>query len=139
MSRLCPALLLAPLLLAASSVRVRAEPATPHAVAPPHSARWPVGWAALGGAAVSLGVGVAFGLSSLEAETEHKSATTGAGKRRTADDARAAATDANICFAVAGALAATGVTLLVIETRPERGPTAAPAPGGGAVGLSGRF
>jgi hypothetical protein len=139
MSRLCPAPLLAALVFSVAPTRVSAEPAAPAPPPPPRSARWPVGWSALGGAVVSAGVGVAFGLRSLEAEADHKAATTGAAKRRTADDARGAATDANICFAVAGALVATGVTLLVIETRPEGGPTAAPAPGGGVVGWAGRF
>ena len=139
MTRRCPAPRLASLALAALPAWGWAQPASPAPSPPPHSAAWPVGWSALGGAAVSLGVGVAFGLRSLDAETEHKSATTGAAKRRTADAARGAANDANICFAVAGALAATGVTLLVVETRPEGGPTAAPAPGGGVVGWAGRF
>ena len=139
MRRLCPAPLLAALVLAVAPARLLAEPATPVPAAPPHTARWPVGWGSLGGAVVSVGVGVAFGLSSLDAEADHKAATTGAGKRRTANDARAAANDANLCFAVAGVLAAAGVTLLVLETRPEGGPTATPAPGGGVVGWSGTF
>ncbi len=139
MSRPNPAPLLVSLVFAAAPAVVSAEPVPPAAPPPPHTAAWPVGWSALGGAVVSLGVGVAFGLRSLEAEADHKTVTTGAGKRRTAEDARGAANDANVCFAVAGALAATGATLLVIETRPEGGPTAAPAPGGGVVGWSGRF
>lgn len=139
MSRPNRAPLLASLAFAVAPVPASAEPEAPAPPPSPRSALWPVGWSALGGAGVSLGVGVAFGLRSLAAEADHKSATTGAGKRRTADDARGAANDANICFAVAGALAATGATLLVIETRPEGGPTAAPAPGGGVVGWAGRF
>lgn len=125
----------------------RAVADTPPAAPPPpeHTVLWPVGWGVLGAGVVAAGVGVAFGVVSADAEEDHKAATTGAEKKRTADDAESAALKANIGYAAGGVLIATGITLLVLDARDRgsdaqaTGPRLSPAPGGGVVGWAGSF
>jgi tetratricopeptide (TPR) repeat protein len=122
------------------------EPAPPPPPArapgpPPHTALWPAGWATLGAGVVAAGVGIGFGVASTSAEEDHKAATTGAEKKRTADDAESAATMANVMYATGGVLVAAGVTMLIIDARrePTGHPTAAVTPEGAFVGWTGRF
>jgi tetratricopeptide (TPR) repeat protein len=116
-----------------------AQPASP----PPHTVLWPIGWASLGAGVVAAGVGIGFGIASSNAEEDHKAATTGAEKKRTADDAESAATMANVMYATGGVLVAAGVTMLIIDARrgPEAkgAPTAVVTPEGAFVGWGGRF
>lgn len=113
------------------------RPAPP---SPAHTVRWPIGWGVLGAGVVTAGVGIAFGVASGQAEDDHKTATTGAAKRRTADDAEAAALKANVCYALGGALVATGITLLVLDAREMKsGPTAMVTREGAAFGWIGEF
>lgn len=116
-----------------------APPASP----PPHTVLWPIGWASLGAGVVAAGVGIGFGVASSNAEEDHKAATTGAEKKRTADDAESAATMANVMYATGGVLVAAGVTMLIIDARrgaeAKSAPTAVVTPEGAFVGWGGRF
>lgn len=95
------------------------------------------GWALLGAGLAAAGTGIGFGVASARAEADHKRATTGAEKRRTAEAAWDRADAANVLFAGAGVLGVVGTTLLLVNR--ETGPTLAPGPDGAVVGWSGRF
>ncbi len=109
------------------------------------------GWVSVGSAVALAGGAVFFGLQASAAEDDFHSLSRelqenppnrlelAEDKDAAQDDARSNALVANILWGVAGAVAATGVTLLILDSTSDPAPSAAIVPLPGGLGLTGSF
>ena len=100
------------------------------------------GWLTLGGAAVGLGIGAAFGITAITKNDDaHCDANNVCEDPRSRHEARVAADVSTVSVVIGGVLAATGVALLVFGAKPTKPSggvalSASAAPGGGALLLA---
>jgi hypothetical protein len=105
-----------------------------------HGWMWPTGWGLVGAGALAAGIGIIFGAQAnasratvLNAETNADGVITGLTQTEAAaleQKAQSQATVANALFITGGALAATGVVFVVVESVGGTRVAVAPAPGG---------
>jgi tetratricopeptide (TPR) repeat protein len=124
---------------AGAEITVELAPLPPPPPPPPPPSRMPPGRLAglvtLGAGVAGAGAAIGLGVAALHARDRFLgSGNTDAGARASASSLRAAT---NVTWALAGALAATGVVLIVVAPGGDRAPSAAIGPG--SITLRGRF